>query len=217
VSDGPLTRAEVEAKQLENWLCEHLPYELSMLRYSFRKMAAATDQCDYNAHYECFAIKPRLLLDFIGCRDKNVKATNFVERFKPPDRQHLIVAFKQLDTQVHHNVRSRPSDASEKIRYDDCERIALWVEAGMDAFLQMLTHKERTETWGSKVDPHEKWKIVPSLCIRAGSPAASSGGMVMTTATSGAIPVSLKNVSEQDRPPSHVVITSKRNPDRNDG
>ena len=33
-----------------NWLDAHLPYELSMLRYSFQRLQAAAEPLDYNLH-----------------------------------------------------------------------------------------------------------------------------------------------------------------------
>ena len=200
-----MTRAEEQAEQLKEWLREHLPYELSMMRYSFRKMAVpGDDQFAYNAHYECFAIKARLLLDFIGCRD-NLKATHFVQNFNPPPREHLKKTFQQLDIQVLHNIRSRLGDRAKKISFEDCERFALWFERGMDTFRAALSQEQR-ELWGTKVDPRDDWKVVAGLRTRPGA-TASSGGIVMTTATAGAVSVTLKNVPEPKSPAAHVVIS----------
>lgn len=170
-------------EQLASWLDEHLPYELSMLRYSFMKMKAPTEPLDYNAHYECFAVKARLFWDFIGCRDvgpTNVKATHFAPNFDPPDREHIQEELNLLNPQVMHTGRDRPKDPAKKISLDNCLDFGLWVENGMELFLKALP-SERRRLWNAD-KARDDLKITRSV-----SPPASSSSIRITTTDSGPI------------------------------
>ena len=174
---------------IANWLDEHLPYELSMLRYSFRRMQAAAEPFDYNAHYECFVVKARLFWLFLANKEEkgNVQASDFELAFRAPDRQHIQAALNKLNSQVLHTGEARPTEASGKVNLSDCRRIVEWAESGMDGFLEALT-PERRALWNS-AKAREDLRVTmgfygntPVHVTRDG-PSTSTSGIAITSST----------------------------------
>ena len=68
------------ADQKVDYLKEHLPYMLKMLRYTFSRMQDEPNYLSWNAHFESFAIHARNLVNFLTNADKNnLKAGEFVK------------------------------------------------------------------------------------------------------------------------------------------
>lgn len=140
-------------EQLDNWLRDHLPYELSMLRYTLREMHSAQTQGDYNAYYESFAIHSRVLFDFITGREpKNVRAVCFVPDYDCPKRKRDQVQsfMNKINPAVAHAGPTRPSDLGDKVQRADCVRVGFWIEEMMRPFVSGLSPKDR-EKWNAEM------------------------------------------------------------------
>jgi len=136
---------------LDEWLDEHGPYEVCMMRYCIDGMLKATEQLAYNAHYEAFAVHARLLVDFLTGRQKkdDVKATVFCESYRPPKREHLNKALEKLDHQVFHPTAKRTLSRTDKVELDDCIAISEWIELALKQFLTALSSTKYAGKWDS--------------------------------------------------------------------
>jgi hypothetical protein len=69
--------------QQRDYLDEHLPYTLKMLRYTHGQMLQQQHYLSWNAHFESFAVHARNLVNFLTSNDKsNFEAKDFVKRYK---------------------------------------------------------------------------------------------------------------------------------------
>jgi len=66
-----------------DYLQEHLPYMLKMLRYTYGQMLQEQHYLSWNAHFESFSIHARNLTRFLSNKDRgNFKAAEFVKDYK---------------------------------------------------------------------------------------------------------------------------------------
>lgn len=131
---------EHSKEALSDWLDEHGPYDLSMMRYGFDKMSKAVEPMDYNAHFECFILKARVLVDFLTGRQKgsDIKTIHFVPGFTAPPRKHIEGVMAKVNDHSAHPSANRPDSDKAKIALEQCREIGLWIEGAMDAFLKSL-------------------------------------------------------------------------------
>jgi hypothetical protein len=79
------TRAEIEEAQKRQWLGEHLPYELMMVRYSIEQLRdPVTFWLDWNAYHASFAVSACNLAAFLTNKEggNNFRAHDFVTGFR---------------------------------------------------------------------------------------------------------------------------------------
>jgi hypothetical protein len=70
-------------QQQRDYLVEHLPYMLKMLRYTHGQMLQQQHYLSWNAHFESFAVHARNLVSFLKNTDTgNLKASEFVQGYK---------------------------------------------------------------------------------------------------------------------------------------
>lgn len=58
----------------ENYLEEHLPYELSMLFHTYDRLWSTSNEADWNAFLEAFCVHARNLKMFVTVREKAIMA-----------------------------------------------------------------------------------------------------------------------------------------------
>ena len=70
-------------QQEHDYLDEHLPYMLKMLRYDYGQILQSQHYLSWNAHFELFAVHVRNLVNFLTNNDTgNFKASEFMQEFK---------------------------------------------------------------------------------------------------------------------------------------
>src|SRR4051794_4626894 len=100
-----------------DWIKEHLSYELLMLRYTFGKLYEVQSGLDWNAYYESFCTHARLLRDFLTNKSgsTNFDAKEFVDGFKESVPRPASDIMADMNNEVFHSGKSRPSDGAEKL------------------------------------------------------------------------------------------------------
>jgi hypothetical protein len=69
--------------QKAEYLEEHIPYMVKMLRYTYGQMQQEQHYLTWNAHFESFAIHARNLVNLLTNNDTgNMKAHNFINGFR---------------------------------------------------------------------------------------------------------------------------------------
>lgn len=138
------------------WLDDHGPYEVCMMRYGLLRMHQTAEQLaadpnqraqlEYNAYFECFAGKARLLVDFFTGRRShrtNFKATDFFPDYSAPKRDHVQDTINLIDPQVSHPGKKRAVEAVGKIKLSDCKGLAKWIEKALAKFLDGMPQENR--------------------------------------------------------------------------
>lgn len=125
---------------LKAWVEDHGPYELTMMRYALRRMRSSKDQLEYNAFFECFASKSRVLIDFYsGRKNKDkIKAQKYCSNYRPPKRDIIQKTINLIDHHALHPSEKRPLGQDEKIQLSDCSIVADWLESAHKLFLCCL-------------------------------------------------------------------------------
>jgi hypothetical protein len=143
-----------ETRQKENWLKEHLPYELKMMRHCLRRLTQMPQPfyLDWNAALASFAVNAGNLAAFLTNGDKgrnNFKACDFVQSFRSR-KGNLDEIFRKMEPYIFHLGKSRPTDVQmdEKFGVPDAIKIAEWVEAEMEKFVSQLG--ELQKFWDAK-------------------------------------------------------------------
>jgi hypothetical protein len=136
--------AALDAKGKENWLKEHLPYELMMMRHSLRRLQQRPRPffLDWNMALAGFAVSARNLRAFLTNKEdegSGVRACDYVPGFKST-RADLKDTFNLMDPYIFHLGKRRPTDAesSDKFSLDDVAKISEWIEAEMQRFVEAL-------------------------------------------------------------------------------
>jgi hypothetical protein len=133
-----------DENQKHNYLEEHLPYMLKMLRYTHGQMLQTQHYLSWNAHFESFAIHARNLVNFLANKDLgNFKASEFVSGFKAPTGETIGGLTRKLDQQVFHLAKSRPKDVIGKFSSEHAAPIRNWIEHNFAEFLRRLSPQLR--------------------------------------------------------------------------
>lgn len=116
-----------DQQQKCDYLDEHIPYMLKMLRYTDAQMLQAQDYLSWNAHFESFAVHARNLVNFLANKDTgNVKAHEFVRNFKARTSD-IGGLMRKLDQQVFHLAKVRPRGVVGKFNSEHVKPVRGWV------------------------------------------------------------------------------------------
>ena len=142
-----------DEQQKHNYLDEHLPYMLKMLRYDLGQMQQSQHYLSWNAHFESFAVQARNLVNFLTNNDSgNFKAGEFVRDFKAR-KGNIGGPMAKLEQQVFHLAKSRPKGVVGKFNTEHAERVSKWVEENFADFLGELSAELRAVFNAKKADP----------------------------------------------------------------
>jgi hypothetical protein len=186
---GACTVANDEQKN--EYLREHLPYEMKMLRYTSKQMLERQHYLSWNAHYEAFAVHARNLANFLSNDDKgNFKAREFVSTFSAK-KGELGTAMQTLTNQVFHLAKSRPSTPIGKFNTEHATPVCEWIENNFADFLNklsLLSPAQRQMYDDKKADPSaDEGKSQMTGPTAAGAPPSVSsltGVVTLTTSES---------------------------------
>jgi hypothetical protein len=132
--------AVVIDQERRNYLDEHLPYMLKMLRYTYGQMLQQQHYLSWNAHFESFAVHARNLVKFLTNGDTgNFQATQFVRGGYRARHDEIKGAMQKLEAQVFHLAKKRPREAIGKFSTEpDAENVRAWIEQNFSEFLSKL-------------------------------------------------------------------------------
>jgi hypothetical protein len=129
----------IEDQRKKDYLDEHLPYMLKMLRYTYKQMLEQQHYLSWNAHFESFAVHARNLVAFLTNNDTgNFKAKEFVAQDYKAVKGDLQGPMKKLDEQVFHLAKTRPTDVVGKFDTKHAEIVSRWIEKNFADFLNQL-------------------------------------------------------------------------------
>jgi hypothetical protein len=175
----------MQRHEIEQHLDDHLPYERMMLEYTLQKITAGGSQCEWNVHYESFAVHARNLYYFLTNGDgTNAKAYEFVPGFKADRTATTIAIFPKLSAQVLHLSPSRPTEAEKKVQLDDAKKFHAWIVLNFSKFVEALSPELRSH-WNeprSKPPPIEASAYV----VSTGPPGPNNTASVEVSPTSSA-------------------------------
>src|SRR5689334_19415216 len=132
-----------------DFLNEHGPCELRLLRHALRGMVRNHGQrtddelWDYNAYFECFAVKARAAADFLTNKwyagNKNFLGSQFVRtwQLKAPPRIHSLLT--KLEGHAIHFGKRRTKNQAEKFTLVEGVMLADWIEDEIANFLGALS------------------------------------------------------------------------------
>jgi hypothetical protein len=141
-------------QQKHDYLEEHLPYMLKMVRYTRRRMREHQSYLSFNAHFESFAVNARNLVKFLtNTDDGNFKARGFVENFKSP-KGDITGLMTKLGQQVFHLSKNRPRSEG-KFDTGDAKPVLDWIEENFNEFLRALPSDMRRIFDDKKAVPEE--------------------------------------------------------------
>jgi hypothetical protein len=133
----------VTDKQKIDYLDEHLPYMLKMLRYTHTELSLEQHYLQWNAKLESFAVHARNLEKFLSNNDTgNFKACDIIPNFRISP-QEIAPLMTKLEAQVFHLGKSRSRDKAGKISTAEINKMYLWVEEKFTEFLVKLSPEFR--------------------------------------------------------------------------
>jgi len=139
---------DVEAKR--NWLQEHLPYEVKMMRHSLRRINEVPGPwfLDWNAYLASFAVSAGNISAFLTNKDKgqnNFKASNFVISFRSRKTDEVKTPFEKMEPDVFHLGKYRPTDQEQNNKFGlaDAKLVADWIEQELANFIGQLSARDR--------------------------------------------------------------------------
>jgi hypothetical protein len=142
-----------EDQQKRNYLDEHLPYMLKMLRYTYGQMLQKQHYLSWNAHFESFAVHARNLVKFLTNSDaRNFKAHRFVQDYKARVGD-IQGAMAKLEQQVFHLGKHRPPTFVGKFNTEHAQEVRDWIEKNFDTFVNGLDDDLRPLFNDKKADP----------------------------------------------------------------
>jgi hypothetical protein len=171
--------------QLTEHLQDHLPYELLMLRYTYARMQTETHDLVYNAMYECFCMHARNLWDFLHNEGtgNNLKAKELAKEYRAPEDQKAqrIINF-DMQGQVFHFGKSRPSNQTDKIGLEKCKTVFDCLEKAFAEFMatNWTDPSLKAKFDQDRADPTKVGQLIERKELYVyvgGTPAASSGGL----------------------------------------
>lgn len=129
--------------QIAEYLSEHLPYELMMLRHAMWKLNEHQEQLEWNVLYESFVVHARNLYKFLT-NGEDVQACKFVPGFG--SKADGFSYLQKLDAQVLHLSPNRPRLAQAKMQIGDVKACYEWIEEKFAKFVAGLT-EEKSKLW----------------------------------------------------------------------
>jgi hypothetical protein len=127
-------------QQRQDYLDEHLPYELKMLRYTYGQMLQRQHYLSWNAHFESFATHAANLVRFLTNTDTgNFKASDFVKGGYRARIGDAHGAMEKLKRQVFHLAKNRPKTVIDKFSTEPhAKEVFEWIETNFADFLSKL-------------------------------------------------------------------------------
>ena len=137
---------KLEAKKA--LLSDHLPYELLMLRYTYREIHTEQPALRWNALFESFAAHARALHEFLTGKsdNRNGHATDFIESFKANKPDRVRGKIGTLNQKIMHLGTTRKAREEEKINLTDTKALFDWIESEIQRFAEGLP-KELKSHW----------------------------------------------------------------------
>jgi hypothetical protein len=144
-----------EDQQKRDYLDEHLPYMLKMLRYTYGQMLQEQHYLSWNAHFESFAVHARNLIKFLSNSDEgNFKAHQFFPQgYKARVGGDIRGAMAKLEQQVFHLHKGRPRTFVGKFNTEHAHEVRDWIEKNFDIFVRQLDQDWRPLFNDKKADP----------------------------------------------------------------
>lgn len=157
--------------QQQDYLTEHLPYILQMLRFTHNYLMTHSDGLKWNAYYEAFAVSARNLDRFLSNSDgNNFKAREFVNSHQKNKTRKLAAEgiFSRIGNQVFHFGKKRPTGTVGKVNSHEIDTVYKWLEAEIVKFFDALSAEQRS-LWNLQIaDPHK-----PNALISIAGPTTS--------------------------------------------
>jgi len=163
---------KVTEQQLQDFLEEHLPYEVDMLRGTFELLQNETSHARAYALMESFCIHGRNLIEFF----KNKDSCDFDPRKIAKDGYELRKTFidsshlERINEQISHLTRKRTRTAAEKIGPSTRKLILDRVEDELERLKRGLNQKYIP-----------MWRVAPRPTIQVNSAAPSASGQLSHT------------------------------------
>jgi len=132
-------------------ICEHLPYEIDMLRYAYQRLQSSPPETpEYNALIECFSVHARNLLDFFWYlkpkKGDHAIARHFVDDpaynpFDGVDPKGRL--YGKLNAQIVHLTYNRTDDPAHKIKHEERVCLSRLIEKEIDNFSKHIEAQYR--------------------------------------------------------------------------
>jgi hypothetical protein len=149
-----MTKRSITPDVKRDYLEEHIPYMLKMLRYTYEQLNKPRHYLSWNAHFESFAVHARNLTNLLSNSDKgNVKADDFVRGGYKARKGDLAQLIKRLDEQVFHLAETRPRNVIGKFSTKNAKPVFEWIESHFADFLSYLSPKDQEMFDANKADP----------------------------------------------------------------
>ena len=123
-------------KREQEFLAEHLRYEIGMLRYAHALINISPSGPDWNAYFECFATHARNLVQFLSDKRalNSFKGSDFASGYRQPKKDRIKGILQDMVEQVFHPTKNRKVRAAEKVNLGRCNVLATWVENALAEF-----------------------------------------------------------------------------------
>jgi hypothetical protein len=165
-----------------NYLKEHLPYTLQMLRYTHRYLMTKPASLEWNTYYEAFAVNARNFDRFLTNNNKgNFKSNEFTNKYKHQTRKKAAEGiFQRIENQVFHFGKRRPIGKTGKVDSRQIDTIYKWLESEISTFYDALP-PEYQLLWDLQIaDPHKAIEVSVSL---SGPPSTSTSVVSIASVT----------------------------------
>jgi hypothetical protein len=169
----PLEVAVSKVKNRQEYLEEHLRYEIEMLHYTFAKMHREENQSEWNSAFVAFAVHARNLVDFLTNEKnpRNFNASDFTNGYEEPKDIAIRGTMDKLHRDVFHLGKLRPRAVMEKINIERVGHLYGWLAKAIPIFEAKLTAESR-----------RYWKL-GMTAVPAVTPVAVSFGPTLPTRT----------------------------------
>lgn len=167
-----------------DYLREHLPYMLKMMRYTYQQMLQRQHYLSFNAHMESFSTNARNMVNFLANKDtNNHKAGQFVAEYRARTG-NLGQLMRKIDEQTMHLSKYRPKALVGKFNTDNAKEVLDWVEETFSGFLGQLPESERKFFDANKADPtYDQGFSIEVGPVEAGKPSACTASPLIATVT----------------------------------
>lgn len=146
------------------YIKEHLPYEIEMMRHAHEKLNMGACPADWNAFYQSFAVNARNMYMFLTNEDgSNVKAKNFVKEFKSKKNDLTKAIHYKFLMQVFHLGSIRPINPKNKISLKEINLYFIWICENIERFFELLSGDYRRLWPDQKAAGLSKPSLVPEL------------------------------------------------------
>jgi hypothetical protein len=167
-----------DQQQKYDYLDEHLPYQLKMIRFDFGELKQEMFYLRWNSHFQSFSVSARSLANFLANKDPgNLRASDFVPGFRAR-KGDLSGPLNKLREQVFHLSKRRPRQSVHKFDIGNATEVLAWIEENVKKFLQELSPEDRKHWNELKADPGANTDYLmstgPTLPGAPAPPSASS-------------------------------------------